>query len=275
MRSVLFLFALLSMHPSFARADDPCPTVELDDNGQSAHGFPIWNQGATPACFAFSASFLASVWIRENWARANSSYENYISDPFSNFSAMSNDSVAYPQIEDADKGRTCQALDYIMKLEIARSGDPTHPLYSVPTCAMWGIDMNADGTHKIQQAPDAFLAKMHDLLAGSARPLPYGIEYCSAVFFNPEKDFIINRTYAPTLTYLNSIAASENFTSDCGFHSAAVIGQKMRSGVCYFKVRNSWGREGLFARNVERGNFWIPSEALARNTLRLIEMQAP
>jgi hypothetical protein len=272
MQSVFLLFITLSLMTPLARAEDSCPTVELDNRGDSATGFPAWSQGDVPACFAYSASFLASVWIRENWARANSSFLNYTRFPLSNYNTMIGDPVAYPQIQDAENGRTCEALDYIMKLEVARTGDPTHPLYLIPKCEMWGVDLNTDGAHKVQQSPEAFLARMHANLSGLNRPLPFGIEYCASVFYDPSKNYITNRTYRPTLTYLNSDAASENLTQDCGFHSAAVIGQKMRGGVCYFKVRNSWGRGGLFQRNVERGNYWIPAEALSRNTLRLIEM---
>ena len=275
MRSSLFLLLALMLAPNQVRADDTCPTIELDSNGESAHQLPVWSQGNTPACDAYSASFLASVWIRENWARFNSSFEDYTSLPAENFNIMSSDSVNFPALLDAENGRTCGAFNYIMKLETSKTGDPFNSAYTTPKCEMWGIDLNPSGTHKVQRTPEEFLTRMHENLETQNRAIPYGIEYCSQVFSEPDKTFIINRTYRPTLTYLNSNAAQENFASDCGFHSSAIIGQKMRHGVCYFKVRNSWGRQGLFTPNVERGNFWIPAEALARNTLRLIELKSP
>ena len=77
----------------------------------------------------------------------------------------------------------------------------------------------------------------------------------------------------------HSLPACDDFSasldSNCGFHSASVIGQKMRGGVCYFKVRNSWGSAGLFTPKTEHGNYWIPAEALSRNTLRVVELKHP
>jgi hypothetical protein len=138
--------------------------------------------------------------------------------------------------------------------------DPTNPNFTTPECNMWGIDLNSAGTNKVLKSAREFDAKINSLLTSSARPLPFAVEYCSEVLSNPNGNYIKNRTFHKTLTYLNEAASSENFSDECGFHVSVVVGQEWKDGACYAIIRNTWGE----------GNVRVKREALARNTLRYV-----
>ena len=274
MRSLIALLFVFIQFSS-AQAAEPCPTVELDQNQGIMSDIPVWNQGTNHACFVYSASALASAWIKEVWAKGDARLSSSITNPEENDRAILASSEL-AQILDAENGRTCEAAEFILRQELSKQADSTHPLFTIPRCTMWGINPTTDGTHKALDTPAAFESKMHELLSSSAQAQPFGIEYCSNSFFYPELSFITNRTFHSTLTYLNSEKESlENFSPNCGFHSAVVIGQKIRHGACYFKVRNSIGTNHPYAEDIENGNYWIPANSLAKNTLRLIQLKSP
>jgi hypothetical protein len=270
MRTLFAIFITLIITQS-ALADDACPTIDLEDAGQTAENIPVWAQGDSPYCYVYSASTLATAWIRDNWSKGNSSFISYTANPQATEKAIASDPKILAVILNADQGRTCEALDYIFAQEKALTGDPTHPIFQAPLCTMWGLEASADHSKQIQESPENFETQMHHLLTASARPVPFAIEYCSKVLTKPKGSYITNRTYESSLNYLNDPKLStENFSKNCGFHSSVVVGQAMRNGSCSFKVRNSWGTS-----NGNHGDYWVDASDLARNTLRLIELSAP
>ncbi len=272
-------FCLLLASSLTARGDDACPTIELDQAGQMAHQIPVWDQSHHPACFAYSASLLANIWIREDWSKHSSRVKKLVLNPSLDYRSILKSS-ALAQILDPEKGRTCQAFDYILRHRKQRIPLLNLEQNRVPVCTMWGLDPENPG-HITLKSPEVIEARMHELLTQSARPIPFAIEYCSAVFDYPERDFIVSRNFSVPLTFLaDKKQALVNFSEKCGFHSAVVIGQKMRNGKCYIKVRNSFGTgdsnypEYPKPRNPnnEHGNYWIPAKALSRNLFRIIEI---
>jgi hypothetical protein len=277
MRSTLaILLTLMACLPQ-AHADDDCPTIDLENPGESASNIPVWDQGQAPYCYVYSASTLATAWIHESWAKENASLARYSSPPAVNVSKMLQDPKGSADTVDADLGRTCESFEYILAHETIPQNGLARSAYPVPQCSSWGIDFNQDHSHKVQVSPEAFESKMHELLTSTTHPLPYGIEFCSGVVFNPSATLITNRIFRPNLNYLNDpILSRENFHENpnfrgdtlCGFHTGVVVGQEKRKGTCYFRVRNSKGMM-RFMKNTDHGDSWIQADSLSRNVLRL------
>jgi hypothetical protein len=256
--------------PVESLTEDACPTVILDKNDGTADHIPVWNQRHQPACYSFTASMLASVWIREFWSQGNSQLANFIDNPKASYKSMKR-SPQFNQILDADLGRTCQATNYILNEERNFSKDPTNPNYTQPKCNMYGFTKEEKTGNNLLKTPNEFNARMHELLQTGERPLPFAIEYCSATFRMPGKELIVNRTFHPSLSYLNETQPSQdNLSPNCGFHAAIVTGQEVRNGVCHYRIRNSTG--DINRAGIDDGYYWIPARDLARNTLRVITL---
>jgi|GEM_PF-2913110 len=249
---------------------DDCPTISLDQGQGTAAGIPVWNQKNTPACFAYTAALLATVWVRQQWSVGENDLALYSVDPKRSYKKMKR-SREFPEILDADRGRTCEATEFILKQARNKLADPTNPHFSLPVCEMYGFTQEPGTGNNLLRDPKDMEAQMHRLLQDGPLPLPFSIEYCAETFNYPGKDLIINRTFRPSLSYLNDPKASrENFAPKCGFHAAVVTGQAMRNGVCEFRVRNSAG--AINGTNIEWGYFWIPASDLAKNTIRVITL---
>jgi len=285
-RFALFLTPFLLFFTAFSpssQANEACPTVDLEDPGQSAAQIEVWNQGKSNYCYVYSASLLATAWMRQMWSAEDSSYLNSTSLPEENVKKILADPIASVQTLDANTGRTCESVDFILANSRSTARESDQSRLPLPQCKSWGINLSTDHLHKVQVDPSAFESKMHELLTSSSHPLPFGIEYCSGVFFDPKAELIVNRVYQPDLSYLNedSEAAKGNFKNEpkqtsCGFHAAVVIGQEFRNGACFFKIRNSKGKALINPRHpfehnpdFDHGDYWIPADALSRNVLRL------
>jgi len=264
----IFIFVILTAVR--ANAVESCPTISLDQGQGTAAGIPVWNQKKSPACFAYTATLLATVWIRQQWAVGENDLAQYSIDPKRSYKRMKR-SREFPEILDADRGRTCEATQYILRESRSRLADPTNPHFSLPVCDMYGFTQEAGTGNNLLRDPNDIEQQMHRLLENGPFPLPFAIEYCSGTFLYPGKDFIVNRTFRPSLSYLNDTKeAGENFAPKCGFHAAVVTGQAMRNGVCEFRIRNSAG--AISGKNIDFGYFWVPASDLAKNTIRVITL---
>jgi hypothetical protein len=146
----------------------------------------------------------------------------------------------------------------------------------LPACQKFDFQpgTNASGKKSLQTA-DAFKAKLHELLSGGNRSMPIGVEYCYGVAKTGPDDYIINREFEQDINYLNTSAASENFSKNCGFHASAVIGQKRQAdGKCYFELQVSEGQsckgfQGSKTECDKNGHIWVDEDLLSRNMIRL------
>ncbi len=249
-------FFLVTSAPALAQ--DDCRQILLDQSDPEISGIPVWNQGATPSCYMYSSSFMATAWIRKHWPAP----KNFVVDPHRSYEQLmqSSDEVKAP-ILDAENGRTCMSLRWLLKgLEDSLGKGPA---LAQPACAMFGFEKTP--TRQTLKAPSEFKKRMKELLA---RKELFSIEYCSGVLFQPGAALIKNRQFGPTLTYLNSPEQYENFDRRCDFHVSVVVGQAMRGGKCQIRIRNSWG-----TGNGVNGYNWVDADDLSRNTLRVVTFE--
>lgn len=239
-----------------------CPEILLDQNDPAFQGVPIWNQGATPSCYLYSSSFMASVWARKHWPVR----QDFVVDPAFAYDQLmrSNKEIKEP-ILDAENGRTCMSLRWLLKgieRKILQTSRNSSSSLKQPECRMFGFERIQD--HQNLKSPLEFKNRMKTLIAQKEF---FSIEYCSGVLSDPGKEHIKNRIFDSTLTYLNSPEKTRNFENSCGFHVSVVVGQAMRDGKCQARIRNSWGKS-----NGENGYNWVDLEALSKNTLRVITL---
>lgn len=247
----------LTTTPSRSTEVESCPTITLDQ--ETPHHAKIWNQGDEPKCSVYAATYLANLWIQNEW----NSTEDLHPDPFYD-ALMSSPDVT--TLLDAELGRTCQAARFILEGLRQKSGQSQLPL---PNCKMFGLKDSKSRSYSTLESPETFLRRMQSHLEAKS---PFGIEFCSGTFTRPEKQLFRSRVFQKPLTYLNEDSAKKNLNRKCGFHAAVVTGQQYRNGQCYFRVRNSKGIEHDHP-DIQDGYYWIPTRDLATNTLRIITLE--
>lgn len=170
-------------------------------------------------------------------------------------------------------------LEAITQNICEKPGNSVHfgkDLPELPGCQKFDFQEAATSSgKKTLQTPDAFKAKLHELLSAGNRAMPVGIEYCYGVVKTAPGVYITNREFRKDLNYLNTPDASENFDKGCGFHASVVIGQERRSdGKCYFEIQASEGKscQGFHANancDPKTGHLWVDEDLLSRNLIRL------
>jgi hypothetical protein len=265
LQSGIGLLLWVNFSPAFATefTAQSCPTIDLEARGETAAGIPTANQGRLPACYSFNASFLASVWARTEWSTAEPEYGHWHDLPFETYDEITH-SPEYNEILDAQRGRTCQAIEFILRRERGKFTSAAAAALTLPECEMYGLVKNKNLDEYDLLDPALIEQHMHQKIM-AAHALPIGIEYCAGVHHFPNQDFIVNRVFRDPISYLNEGAAAlENFDYRCGFHSTSIVGQQLQGDQCFFKIRNT-----------NTKYVWVESGALARNTLRVISMRRP
>lgn len=250
-----------------AQANDAaCPTVRLDQTDPDVGSIPIWDQGYTPSCYVYASSFLATQWVRKKWAPRVTALSTHTDDPARVYADLQT-APDFEAVLDAENGRTCMSLSWNLKQKADYLRTHGHPALPMPRCEQYGLIREA--SRQVLRKSSEFDAKMKGLL--KARQA-FAIEYCSGVHRGGSEPLIVNRTFRKTLTYLNTPDAKDNFSSNCGFHVAVVVGQERVNGTCSYLVRNSWGTD---ASGSAYGYYWVPANRLSANTLRVVTLEAP
>lgn len=116
--------------------------------------------------------------------------------------------------------------------------------------------------HGGKEKSNSYKAKINSLLeAKGAGPIAVG--YCGDLLTN-------GKNYRGYKSNFFGLTSTDVF--DCGLHESLVIGRKMIGGKCYFKIRNSWGKNGSYHKDwsglkehSRDGNVWLDADALTEN----------